>query len=172
MIRAGMDVARVNFSHVRTFEEAKARVDALGKAMELAGRRILILADLQGPKIRIGALGTPIVVATGSTVTLSPANDDAAPQVATVPLHPPEILKDLKVGDRVFVDDGKICMRVSDIQDGRVAAEVLAGGEIKSRKGLNFPDSKLSEREQKYLTELDGRLRAILGDLGLLKQVK
>ncbi len=143
MIQAGTDVARLNFSHIESYEQAKVLVDNLRAAMQAAGRDIAILADLPGPKIRVGALKDPVELPTGSAVMLTGGEDSNSGRLA---VNPPQILHDLRVGDRVFIDDGRVALRVTSKSDDGVQTEVLIGGTVRSHKGLNLPDTRLSER--------------------------
>jgi pyruvate kinase len=163
MIRAGMDVARVNFSHVKDADDARAIVDNLRAAMKEAGRDVRILADLPGPKIRTARFAPPVELSTGAAVTLGPPGD-AEPSASFLPVDPPAVLADLRPGDRVFLDDGKIALRVVAAGDGSVRAQVDKGGLVKSRKGINLPDTRLSERVP---TDDDLRLMEIAKGLGV-----
>lgn len=163
MIRAGMDVARVNFSHIKDADDARALVDNLRAAMTEAGREVQILADLPGPKIRTARFDPPVTLASGTEVTLGPPAD-GEPSASFLPVDPPAVLGDLRPGDRVFVDDGKIALIVVAARDGAVTARVERGGEVKSRKGINLPDTRLTERVP---TDDDLRLLGIAKDLGL-----
>jgi pyruvate kinase len=157
MIERGMDGARVNFSHVKTADEARAIIGGLREAMKIAGREIPIIADLQGPKIRVGDLDAPMTLETGSAVKLVPAGEGGG-----LPI-PPKILADLAPGERVLIDDGKIELRVLS-REGGVSAEVVRGGPVSSRKGINLPDSALTARVP---TEKDLADLAVLRELGV-----
>jgi pyruvate kinase len=145
MIEAGMDVARVNFSHIKGPDDARDLIETIRAAMDLAGRGVKILADLPGPKIRLSRIDAPIELSTGATIELGPPGFDHGRR-DFVPVDPAEVLRDLQVNDRVFIDDGKLALKVTSIDHGKVMARVIKGGSAKSRKGINLPDTRLSER--------------------------
>ncbi|HEY5219749.1 MAG TPA: pyruvate kinase [Gemmatimonadaceae bacterium] len=140
LVEAGMNVARINFSH-GTHEqhtESIARVRAVADSM---GRPIAILGDLQGPRIRIGDIPAPIHLADGSDVVLRPEDDARG---TDIPVTYKRLADDVQVGDRVLVDDGLIELLVLDIKGHRVSARVVHGGELKSHKGMNLPGVQVS----------------------------
>ena len=137
MIRAGMSVARLNFSH-GTFDEHAAQIANLRAAAKAAGREIAIMADLPGPKMRIGQLAEePIRLARGSTFTLTTEEivGDAGRASVTFERLPQVV----KPGDRLFLNDGIIQLEVERVEGPAVHCRVLVGGELRSRKGLNLP---------------------------------
>ena len=136
MIDAGMDVARLNFSHIDGAADAQRWVGLLDAAMAKAGRTITLMADLRGPKLRIGKLAGATQLVAGHAVTLGEGGQ--------LPLSPPAIVADLKDGDRLFIDDGRVELVVRDASETPVKADVLRGGVVTSMKGLNLPDTKLS----------------------------
>lgn len=164
MIRNGTDIVRLNFSHVKTVEQARELVDVANKAMEAAGRKVVLLGDLPGPKLRVGDLDTPIPVAVGKKMLLTSEKGSNSEQLS---ISPPQILDDLKVGDRVFIDDGLIGLEVTEKTAHGVQVEVVGAAPdavIKSRKGLNLPDTRLTER---IPTENDLAKMAIMKELGI-----
>ncbi|MBI4815546.1 MAG: pyruvate kinase [Deltaproteobacteria bacterium] len=162
MISAGMDGARINFSHIKKPEDARALVEALRAAMKKAGRTIPIIADLQGPKLRTGLIDPPIDLATGSKARLF-TEGSARPSGTAIPISHPTLVDSLEVGDRVFADDGKIQLRVSS-KEPVLEVEVLFGGKLSSKKGLNVPDTSIQDRVP---TEKDARDLATIRDLGI-----
>ncbi len=137
LIRAGMNVARLNFSH-GTFDEHGRRIEALRAAAAAAKREIAILADLPGPKLRIGAIANePIELAPGSTFTITtrPITGDAS-RASTDFARLPQVVTP---GTRIFLNDGLIRLDVERITGDEVMCRVIAGGELRSRKGLNIP---------------------------------
>jgi pyruvate kinase len=137
LVRAGMNVARLNFSH-GTFEEHARRIEALRAASGAAGREIAILADLPGPKIRIGSIaGESVELAAGASFTLTtrPVTGDAT-RASTDFAPLPRVVKP---GDRIFLNDGLIRLDVDRIAGDEVHCRVASGGELRSRKGLNIP---------------------------------
>lgn len=140
MIQAGMDVARLNFSHgdADTHREAAANVR---EAAESVGRPVAILGDLQGPKIRTGPVeGTFQRLVRGRTVTLmaAPAASPNSIEVSHV-----ELVRALHAGDRVLLDDGRIELSVRGVEDGRAEASVVRGGLLGERKGISVPGRPL-----------------------------
>jgi pyruvate kinase len=137
MIRAGMNIARLNFSH-GDFKSHKKVIESLRAAANRAGRRVAIMADLPGPKIRIGQFAKePIQLKSGDTFTLTTeqiAGDGNRVSVAFEPL-----LKAVKPGDTIFLNDGFLQLEVLKVEGKDVRCRVLVGGELRSRKGLNLP---------------------------------
>lgn len=137
MIRAGMNIARLNFSH-GDFKSHKKVIESLRAAANRAGRRVAIMADLPGPKIRIGQFAKePIQLKSGDTFTLTTeqiAGDGNRVSVAFEPL-----LKAVKPGDTIFLNDGFLQLEVVKVEGKDVRCRVLVGGELRSRKGLNLP---------------------------------
>ena len=137
---AGMDVARLNFSHGTHAEHAEV-LHRLREGEERWGRPIAILQDLQGPKIRLGTFGEN----GGRRVDLEPGRPFALcrrPCVGTaerVFVSPPESLSEVKVGDQVLMDDGMIQLRVEETTDAEVRCRVVAGGRISDHKGISLP---------------------------------
>lgn len=137
---AGLDVARINFSHGT--HEQHARTIAIVR--ELAAERqrpVAILGDLQGPRIRIGDLDKPVALDTGVDVVFCP-EDEARP--GEMPVTYEDLATDVHVGDRILVDDGLIELVTLDVQPPRVRARVVHGGEVKSHKGINLPGVNVS----------------------------
>ncbi|PIE66381.1 MAG: pyruvate kinase [Deltaproteobacteria bacterium] len=142
MMRAGMDVARLNFSHGdhETHRALFARVRAVAERLD---RPVAILQDLQGPKIRVGdLLGGSLTLAKGSEVTLVYAASTDEP--ATIPCTYEPLARDVNEGDRILLDDGRLQLRVLETCDGRVEARVEHGGELTNNKGINLPGVTLS----------------------------
>ena len=149
---AGADVFRLNMSHLD--HAGLKRLHAAVRAVEAEiGRPVGILVDLQGPKLRIGAIkGDGAALEPGDRFRL---DMDKAPGGATrAPLPHPEIFAALAVGDMLLLDDGRIRLRVVSHGDGFAEAEVLVGGTLTSRKGISLPDTLLPV---KAMTEKDRR---------------
>jgi len=140
LVAAGMDVARLNFSHGTHAEHAEV-VRRLREGEERWGRPMAILQDLQGPKIRLGTFGPN----GGRRVDLEPGRPFAlcrTPCVGTVErvfVSPPESLSEVKVGDQVLMDDGMIQLRVEEATETEVRCRVVAGGRISDHKGISLP---------------------------------
>jgi len=137
MIRAGMNVARLNFSHDR-FEEHTNRIDRLRTATATTGREITLLADLPGPKMRIGELETePIELAKGQPFTLT--TDAIVGNETRASVSFARLPQAVKPGDRLLLNDGLVQILVQEVSGPEVRCEVQVGGELRSRKGLNLP---------------------------------
>ena len=140
LIRAGMNVARLNFSH-GTHEDHAKLIENIRLAAADLNKTITILGDLQGPKIRLGKLPKEIALEAGQRITLTTEGEykkDVFP-VTYSGLH-----NDVKKGQRIFVNDGVIELKVVNIRGSRIACKVISPGPISSHKGMNFPDSDLS----------------------------
>ena len=139
-MEAGLSVARLNFSH-GTHEQHAATVALVRSTASELGRPVAILGDLQGPRIRIGDLAEPRQVNDGEDIVLV-AGEDAGPgQLPTTYEH---LCNDLKVGDRILVDDGLIEFVALAVGAHTVTARVLHGGLVKSHKGMNLPGVAVS----------------------------
>jgi pyruvate kinase len=137
----GVDVFRLNFSH-GTHEQHGLVVDALRRAEEALGWPISILADLQGPKIRLGDVaGGEMTLKIGDTLHLEAS--DAACEAGLLRLPHPELVDAAQAGDEILIDDGKVRLEVTGRAGGRVSARVVAGGLIKPRKGATLIGSPL-----------------------------
>jgi len=141
LIHAGMDVARLNFSH-GSHSEHKARIEMLREAMQKTGKQIAILQDLQGPKIRIGALEKTVLLKQGERFIIT--TDDIVGSYNRVSTTYKEIVHDVKRGDRILIDDGLLEVKVLDKNEREVITEVVVGGLLKSHKGLNLPGVSVS----------------------------
>ncbi|OKY75909.1 MAG: pyruvate kinase [Desulfobulbaceae bacterium DB1] len=142
MVLAGMDIARLNFSH-GTHEEHERRLLAVRAAEEEWSRPIAVLMDLCGPKIRTGPMENGAVkLASGSTVIIqAEAVQGTAQRFSTIV---PEILDDLRTGDPILLDDGLIELAVEKEGKSEVVCRVVVGGMLKSSKGINLPATPLS----------------------------
>jgi pyruvate kinase len=132
LVAAGMDVARINFSH-GTPDDHKAYVHAVRAAAHSARRSVAVMADLPGPKLRLGELdGGQQRLETGSAFSLATvAGADLAAK--------------LQVGDRVLMADGAVELKVTEVADGQVMTEVVNGGLVRSRAGVNIPSERFGE---------------------------
>ncbi|MFH1145998.1 MAG: pyruvate kinase, partial [bacterium] len=139
MIKAGLDVARLNFSHGSLASHAKL-VKMIRKAGEKVGQPVAIMQDLQGPRIRLGKLPKQgIVLKEGEIISFG--NGRASKK--HLPVDFQSFKKIVKVGQRVLVADGCYELIVKQIKQGKVFAQVKRGGVVYSHKGINLPDSKL-----------------------------
>lgn len=140
LIVAGMDVARLNFSH-GTHESHRQTIRTIRNLSDELGKEIGILQDLQGPKIRIGKLpGKEMELETDETVDLLP-HETSEP--GTLPIQYIHLLEDVDSGDRILLADGSVELEVVDKKNDRLVCKVLVGGEVQSGKGVNLPASPL-----------------------------
>jgi pyruvate kinase len=142
LIQAGMNVARLNFSH-GNHESHAARTSVLRAVSRRLNRPLAILQDLQGPKIRVGVLPEPLTLVRGQEVLLYPEGMET-PQGTSIPVDFPQLFYSVKNGDRVLLDDGRLALAVKAVQKNLVVAEVRTGGELTSNKGLNLPGVRLN----------------------------
>ena len=145
MVHAGMDVARLNFSHG---DEKTHRLAAtlVREAADAAGKPVALLGDLQGPKIRTGPLpGSFKRLVRGRSIGLVSAGDPGTglPGSDIVEVSHPELIAALHHGDRVLLDDGRIELSVKDVVDGRAQCKVVRGGLLGERKGVSVPGRAL-----------------------------
>lgn len=139
LIRAGMDVARLNFSH-GSYDEHARRFATIRAAADVCDKPVAILQDLCGPKIRADKLPEGLrELPTGSHVTLVEARKDAPAGPGEFPITYEGLAQDLQVGDVVLVDDGRLTLAVSAIDGPRVQALVTQGGPIRDRVGVSLP---------------------------------
>lgn len=145
LIDAGMDVARVNFSHVSA-EESAAALARVREAGDASGRVVAALADLSGPKVRLGELaGGSIHLEPGTEFLLHPG--DRIGDASGASTNHPALADDLRSGDRLLLADGAVELTVRAIQDGVVVTEVAEaapGGRVSNRAGVNVPAERLS----------------------------
>jgi pyruvate kinase len=137
LIRAGLNVARLNFSH-GDFSGHAGRIERLRAAEKATGLRVAIMADLPGPKMRVGAIDPePIDLRPGDAFTLTTADVVGTPERVSVSFD--RLPKVVKAGDRLFLNDGLIQLKVDGVDGADVRCHVTVGGELRSRKGLNLP---------------------------------
>jgi pyruvate kinase len=142
LVATGMDVARLNMSH-GTHDEHLAAYLAVRVAGDEARRGVGILVDLQGPKIRLGRFEAgPVMLSAGSEFDLAA---DAIPGTASQATTTyPGLAADVKAGDQILVDDGRVVLEVIDVRGDRIATRVLVGGPVSDHKGLNIPGAALA----------------------------
>ena len=145
---AGMNVARLNFSHGTHAEHAE-RISMIRAVAEELEKPIAILGDLQGPRIRVGDLAESLTLKSGDDLTLVHEGEEAAGEI---PVTYSALATDVKVGDRILVDDGLIELVALEVKRARVYARVIHGGLLRSHKGLNLPGVQVSAPS---LTEKD-----------------
>lgn len=143
LIRAGMNVARLNFSH-GTHDQHRARVTRIREASKRLNVPVGILQDLQGPKIRVGKLDVPLQLSVNEEIVLYAAQD-APPKNGTqaIPVDFRELFDSVQKGDKLLLDDGRLALAVVSVNGRVVQAKVLVGGALSSHKGINLPGVKL-----------------------------
>lgn len=154
LFEAGADVFRLNFSH-GTHEDHRARYDAVRQIEAETGRPIAVLADLQGPKLRIGVFAAgKVAVRAGDTFVL---DSDPTPGDGTrVHLPHPELFRAAQPGQSLLIDDGKVRLAIEAVASGSITTRVVNNGTLSDRKGVNVPDAvipipALTEKDRKDL---------------------
>ncbi len=140
LIEAGVDVFRLNFSH-GDHNTHRENIEKIRKVSKKVGKEIAVLQDLSGPKIRIGDLEKPFYLHYEDKIKI--VKRQIVGNREKISLNHPEILDQLKVGDRIYVADGMIRLKVIDTDEEGVLCSVIVGGMLSSRKGVNFPNIKL-----------------------------
>jgi pyruvate kinase len=142
LIRAGMDVARINFSH-GNHERHKETIETVRRVADEEKAVIAIMADIQGPKIRVGQIETPLELKPGDQVTLT-LDASANGSENTVPLPHPEFVRDIGVGMQLLLDDGNLEFVVEEVTPRALITRVQLGGVLSSRKGVMAPNAHLT----------------------------
>ncbi|TSA26126.1 MAG: pyruvate kinase [Bacteroidetes bacterium] len=156
LVVAGMDVARLNFSH-GSYQDHAQVIGTLRKVSAELEKPVTILQDLQGPKIRVGNLpGGALELIPGALLKLVPEAHFSGGS-GEIPIDYPYVAEEAKPGMQVLMDDGLLEMKVARIEDDTVICEVLEGGILKQRKGVNFPNLnlKLPSLTEKDLRDLE-----------------
>ncbi len=143
LVMAGVDVFRLNFSH-GSYESHQKVIQYIRDINKTFGFNISILQDLQGPKIRFGEIeGGAVEVKEGEQLIITTEKVMGNSEIVHCVYQ--SLAKDVKTGDAIMVDDGKIELKVFKIEDNRVFTKVVFGGLLKSKKGINLPDTEISE---------------------------
>ena len=143
LMLAGMDVARLNFSHGRHEEHAES-IRRLRKVAAELERTICVLQDLQGPKIRTGPLvdHLPVMLQSGQAVTIT--CDDVPGTSDLISTTYCDLAKDVKPGEHMLLSDGRLELVVTDVRQGNVVCRVLIGGMLREHQGINLPGTNVS----------------------------
>jgi pyruvate kinase len=142
LVEAGMDIARINCSH-GSRDQQNSYVEAVRKAAREAGRAVGILADLSGPKVRLGELaGGAVTLVAGNRFVLRADSIDPGNETGAWTTYP-GLAADLQPDDKVLLSDGAVALRVVETNGQDVATEVTRGGTIRSRAGVNAPSERL-----------------------------
>jgi pyruvate kinase len=143
MIDAGVNVFRVNFSHA-DYEDVKNKISIIRGLNEEFGYTTAILGDLQGPKLRVGVMEDGVVVNDGDLITFTTA-EDILGTAKKVFMKYKNFPNDVNPGERILLDDGKLIFEIVETdKKSEVIARVIQGGELKSKKGVNLPNTKIS----------------------------
>ncbi|MFM2264923.1 MAG: pyruvate kinase [Bacteroidota bacterium] len=143
MIDAGVNVFRVNFSHA-DYSDVKAKIDIIRELNSEFGYTTAILADLQGPKLRVGVMQEDVVVNDGDLITFQ-TSDDIPGTAERVYMNYKEFPRDVNPGERILLDDGKLIFEAIETnKKTEVLCKVIQGGPLKSKKGVNLPNTKVS----------------------------
>ena len=150
MCQAGMDVARLNFSH-GTHEEHQKKIDTIKKVRKKLNLPIAIMLDTKGPEYRIKTFENgKITMKEGDTFTLT--TDEVVGNQEHVSVNYKNLIEELKIGDRVLVNNGLIILEVEKLKAPNAICKVIAGGELSDRKSMNFPNKVMTHA---YLSEQD-----------------
>jgi pyruvate kinase len=143
LVKAGLDVARLNFSHGTQADHAR-RCNSIRDAAKTVDRSVAVMQDLQGPKIRVGSLvgGGPVQLKQGQELVISThSQTGTAERIGCTYEH---LAQDVRPGDRILLDDGRIRLTVLGSNDGEVTARVEEGGPLGEHKGINLPGVAVS----------------------------
>ena len=153
LVEAGMDGARLNFSH-GTHDTHAERARLVREVQEAAGRPLALIADLQGPKLRVGDLSEAVVLVKGEEIVVAP---EEKARSGDLPVSPAVIGEVLQPGNDVLIDDGLVRLRVERMDSGRAICRVIVGGPVTSHKGVNLPGVPLPipALTRKDLADLD-----------------
>ena len=167
LIDEGANIFRLNMSH-GTHEEHRLMAAKIRKVAKLKQKHIAILMDLCGPKIRVGLFeNDSIKINTGEDIVVSCSSITGKPGL--IPSQYENLYKDVKKGERILLDDGKLELKVKSVENKNVICEVIYGGILRNKKGLNLPDSKIStvsftakdKRDAQLAIELDADYLAL-----------
>ena len=143
LVKEGVNVFRVNFSHAN-HNEVKQTVLNIREISSALNIHVAILGDLQGPKIRLGILKDDVYIENGETISIT-TDEIEFGNSSLVSINYKDFPKDVSKGEKILIDDGKLILKVLETnKKNLVKAEIIQGGELKSRKGVNLPNTKLS----------------------------
>jgi len=142
MINEGVNVFRVNFSHAE-YDNVAEKIKQIREINERNGYHVAILADLQGPKLRVGVMGEKVKLNKGDTFVFTTIKCEGTSKKAYMTYQ--NFPKDVKPGEQILVDDGKLLFKVIKTDnETEVTTEVIRGGKLKSKKGVNLPNTNVS----------------------------
>ncbi len=143
MIKAGVNVFRINFSHA-DYDDVQAKIDIIRDLNKEFGYTTSILGDLQGPKLRVGIMAEDVIVNPGDTITFS-TKEEFKGDANRVYMNYKKFPSDVNTGEQILLDDGKLIFEVVETNSiDEVVAKVIQGGPLKSKKGVNLPMTKVS----------------------------
>ncbi len=143
MLRAGVNVFRINFSHAN-YDDVKERIGMIRELNKEHGYNAAILADLQGPKLRVGVMKDEVVVAEGDEITFA-TGEEFKGTAERVYMNYDTFPRDVRAGERILLDDGKLIFEVIHTnKKDEVKTKVIQGGPLKSKKGVNLPNTNIS----------------------------
>ncbi|MFA5013177.1 MAG: pyruvate kinase [Candidatus Paceibacterota bacterium] len=149
LARAGMNIARVNFSHANYKQWQRIR-SSLARVRKETGIEVKMMLDLQGPRIRVGELPREIEIIKGETYAFFNGNADINQK--EIPIDSPKLFNDVKVGEPFYLSNGTIELQITELKDQKIYAIAHRGGILLPRKGINIPETNLSSGA---LTEKD-----------------
>jgi pyruvate kinase len=153
-MKAGLDVARLNMAH-GTIEEHQTEIKNLREVASEIGHTLGILIDLAGPKLRIGEIeGGQIELKNGELLTIT--SRQVIGRKAAISINYPDVLRDLKVGDQILIDEGQIILKVVETRGRDILVKVVEGGVLHAKRGINLPGvtlhiSALTDRDREVL---------------------
>ena len=151
LIKEGADVLRINFSH-STHKEAESLIQDIRKINEELNTNTSILADLQGPKLRIGEIKANTFLNDGDKIEIETGKKFVGDR-NKIYVDYKDLPSDINVGEKILIDDGKILLKVIETnKKNKIHTEVIQGGELSSKKGFNLPNTEIS---QPALTDKD-----------------
>ncbi|MFD1094616.1 pyruvate kinase [Salegentibacter chungangensis] len=143
MLRAGVNVFRINFSHAN-YDDVRERIKMIRELNEKHGYNAAILGDLQGPKLRVGTMKEEVVVSKGDEIVFA-TGEEFKGTAKRVYMNYETFPQDVKAGERILLDDGKLIFEVvSTNKKDEVKTKVIQGGPLKSKKGVNLPNTNIS----------------------------
>jgi pyruvate kinase len=161
LVEAGMDVARLNFSH-GSHEDHQKMYELVREAANECGRAVAVLADLQGPKIRLGRFADgPYEWRTGDIVTIT--SDDIVGTADRVSCTYRKLPQEVRVGDRLLIDDGRVAIEVLGVEGNDIRSLVVEGGPVSNNKGVSLPNVAVSVPAMSEKDEEDLRFALGLG---------
>ncbi len=156
LIDAGMNMARLNMSH-GTHDSHRSICEKVREISHQKGTAVGILLDLQGPRIRTGLIPDDLPIELESGTRIRVVSEPTPSTSKLININYPYLTKDLKIGDQILIDDGQLELKVAALHENEIEADVITGGLLKSRKGVNFPGisltvSGLMEKDYEDLT--------------------